>query len=1402
MFKNFKKGFAKLMPLSMIAIMVSSLFVFFAVQQSTVQPVFAAVPTFTLSVSQLTGGSNTQIEVTFSEAVSGTSGGSTVLDAADFTVAGTDSLTISSVDHIVSTGVAILNMSGVLTVGGVGEVTIACAATAIYDDGATSACTQGATDVNSATVEAVAPTLGSWALNMNAGTITLPFDENMDFGVDIDETKIVIQDDTGATNSYTLTDSTGAWTVTDTFTITLSTTDLNALKVDTNIGASLATSYIETTASHGFTDAEGTALADITTGDQATTFTVDATDANLSSWQLDMDAETLTMVYDEPVDVSTLLVGQITLQATAASGNTYTLTDSSTASGDGTTIVIDLSATDVLAIKVDTSLAIAQASSWLFMSATTIDDMIGNAVIAIVTGTAQQASSYTADTTVPTVTDGNISIGATSAGTGGAHIIGTIITVTWNNSAGGDNNLDIAGVTANMTGWGGGAAVAMTDTTACGGTNGDDIYEACYTLVAGAIDTTNVNTTVTATDYATNPTSTADTSNSTVDNQLPVVTDANISITGGSGTGGAYIIGDTVTATWDAATDGTTDLASTVTNLSGFGGGAAVAMTDTTACGGTNADSIYEACYTVVAGAIDATSVNVTITATDDASLVTGPVGDTTNATVDNIAPIVTVGNIIADESACTGTGGVCKIGDVITFTWNNTAGGDNNADEATITGDLTSFGGAAAQTLYDDGATGGDTAADDTYTYAYTVVADDDDATNSFTLTVVDNAGNSTGPITSADTAPVDNVAPTIGASGTFVITLDGGSTGVAEIGDTVTYSDGTPGSADSDIWTVDITTLTGDAVATNAGSPYTVIAGALNGAIQFTETVTDNAGNTATGNTIALNCYNVVAGSLTSTDVALSSYWMNGDVAATITFTNTTAIPADGKIAVIFPAGYDVTGINSAISAQVDGTLTVGVAGQTVTITRSGGTQTTATDVTIQLTTVKNPPTAGITGTYTFKTQASGGSTLDEDTAVPGDTIIDPSARTTTTTSGGGGGGGGGGQISSTSNTRTSTIASKVDTITANQRYSRPIQFNNDQITINIDNDTALVQATSETGILTIKPNSKSTINLIIPQNTTVTSDAGWSGRIDPPLIRSLAKIHASGEEIEGSGELLERVNVEVLVEVGDGGALTFSNDVTLTIPVNLPSGRVVNVYSSTNGNIWNAQGTGVVVDGFVVIMTNHLSFYALEMTDETSVVAGMVREAAPLFSDTSGHWAEGYIEKLADMGVVSGKTPTSFSPNDNITRAELTKIALKALNYSINPNVGDTYFNDVSSSAWYAPYVVAAKESGIVKGYDGDRFSPDGNVNRAEALKVLIEAAGFTGVDSNFETNYSNKEGWTYVFFPDVLMDEWFAKYVAYAKDFEIVGGYVDGTFKPGNNITRAEVAKIVMNILDMQ
>ena len=246
----------------------------------------------------------------------------------------------------------------------------------------------------------------------------------------------------------------------------------------------------------------------------------------------------------------------------------------------------------------------------------------------------------------PTVTDANISINS-GTGTGSTFIVGDQIIVTWDNSATGDNNSGLVGVTANLTGWGGGEFSTMTDTTTCGGTSSDEIYEACYTLISGAIDQINVNTSVNASNLG-GQTAAADTSNASVDNEPPTVTTGAISVTGATGSSGEFIIGDTATGRWDDSVtgDNNSDTMSAASfDLSDF------RSTDT-AVAGAEASSIWTGSVT---GAIDTQSSsnnNVTVTVTDDAGNTTTLAG-TNNATVDTIAPsISSITSVAGDTTA------------------------------------------------------------------------------------------------------------------------------------------------------------------------------------------------------------------------------------------------------------------------------------------------------------------------------------------------------------------------------------------------------------------------------------------------------------------------------------------------------------------------------------------------------------------------------------------------------------------------------------------------------------------------------------------------------------------------------------------------------------------------------
>ncbi|WP_316831924.1 MBG domain-containing protein [Pedobacter aquatilis] len=440
------------------------------------------------------------------------------------------------------------------------------------------------------------------------------------------------------------------------------------------------------------------------------------------------------------------------------------------------------------------------------------------------------------NTTAPTVTAAAISISGAS-GTGVSYKIGDVVTATWNNTASGDNNSGITGVTIDFSQFGGGAAVAAT--------NSSDTWTATYTIVAGSIDATSRNVAVTATNSV-GPTTTTDDANATVDNVAPTVTDAKISITGATGTGGIFKIGDVITATWNntAGGDNNTDVISSVTfNFSQFGGGSAVAAT--------NSSGTWTATYTLVAGSMNGTTNrNISVTATDNAGNST-TTADATNATVDNVAPIVTDAKI--SISGATGTSGKFKIGDVVTATWNNTAGGDNNPGViSSVTVNFSQFGGGSAVAATNSGGT---------WTATYTLVAGSMNGTinRNISVTATDNAGNST---TTADAtnATVDNVAPIV-TDAKINISGATGTGGAYKIGDVVTATWNNTAGGDNNPGVISSVTVNfsqfggGSAVtATNSAgtwtATYTIVAGSINGTINrnISVTATDNAGNSTT--------------------------------------------------------------------------------------------------------------------------------------------------------------------------------------------------------------------------------------------------------------------------------------------------------------------------------------------------------------------------------------------------------------------------------------------------------------------------------------------------------------------------------------------------------------------------
>ena len=173
------------------------------------------------------------------------------------------------------------------------------------------------------------------------------------------------------------------------------------------------------------------------------------------------------------------------------------------------------------------------------------------------------------------------------------------------------------------------------------------------------------------------------------------------------------------------------------------------------------------------------------------------------------------------------------------------------------------------------------------------------------------------------------------------------------------------------------------------------------------------------------------------------------------------------------------------------------------------------------------------------------------------------------------------------------------------------------------------------------------------------------------------------------------------------------------------------------------------------------------------------------AGLFKDIGADdWCFPYIFSLVKKGVVSGYGDGTFKPTSAVTRAEFVKMVVTASGITAL-TAHNGYFSDVSSAHWVSPYVEAAKEAKIVSGDAAGNFRPDVIINRAEAAEMVVNAAGAN----------ENASG---TFFSDVPSDYWAYVPIMTARNYGIINGYPDGTYRPAGNASRAESTKIIFSI----
>jgi hypothetical protein len=151
--------------------------------------------------------------------------------------------------------------------------------------------------------------------------------------------------------------------------------------------------------------------------------------------------------------------------------------------------------------------------------------------------------------------------------------------------------------------------------------------------------------------------------------------------------------------------------------------------------------------------------------------------------------------------------------------------------------------------------------------------------------------------------------------------------------------------------------------------------------------------------------------------------------------------------------------------------------------------------------------------------------------------------------------------------------------------------------------------------------------------------------------------------------------------------------------------------------------------------------------------------------------------------------------FRPKDAITRAEALKVIIKTLNIDVEDYDGEKIcFEDLYNDGdeWYMPYIKTGMKWGIINGYPDNTFRPNSNVNRIEALVMLMRAAE----DQYNLVVCTNNCTQPYLDTPNTQETKWYVYYASFAKQYNLTKN--SDYFYPSAKMTREEMAYMLYRL----
>ena len=392
-------------------------------------------------------------------------------------------------------------------------------------------------------------------------------------------------------------------------------------------------------------------------------------------------------------------------------------------------------------------------------------------------------------------------------------------------------------------------------------------------------------------------------------------------------------------------------------------------------------------------------------------------------------------------------------------------------------------------------------------------------------------------------------------------------------------------------------------------------------------------------------------------------------------------------------------------------------------------------------------------------------------------------------------------------------------------------PASANNKTVTWNVTNGTGAATINADNGLLTAVTTGTITvkatandgsgvvgsqvINITSPQSrnsggssgessnantgTSITHSGGMvnddgvtvdipANAVDSPVRIAIARVSSSSVSVSGDLQLVSEVFDISKDQSGD-----FDGDVTITLPFDknqVDKDRDELLICWWDGSRWIALDNIEInwSTGSISGTVNHFTKFAVlakaKVQPETKPTLESEQPTARVFNDLHGHWAEEAIGRLAAAGIIEGYPDGSFKPEQNITRAELAAMIVKAWGLP----AGDSKIFADTAGHWAQGVVSTAYAAGIISGYDEQKFGPNDPVTREQMAVMLVKAAQLPTVAET--TNFSDSQ----------MISSWAQEAIGVAYSRDLISGYPDNSFRPQNPAARAEAVSVFARALN--